>query len=230
MAKRSHLVATFKEGLRPVVDLVFPPRCPSCGAPLAVQGGLCSDCWGEIEFSQSSTQSAEEVPTQSEIISACRYNDSSRKLILAFKHGGKISLAPLLASLIAAQMEDADDTSALLVPVPLHRSRLWQRGFNQAALLARELEIRGKGELIVDALVRTKRTPSLGALGSDERAKTLENAISVRPRSRDRINGRNLVLVDDVVTSGATSEACSKALIAAGAAQVQVACFAHVDS
>ena len=114
------------------------------------------------------------------------------------------------------------------MPVPLHRWRLWQRGFNQAALLARELEKAGRGELVVDALVRRKRTPSLGGLGRIEREKTLANAIEVSESRRRQLRGRHLTLVDDVLTSGATSDACVAALLDAGAASVRIACFARV--
>ncbi|MHA7818292.1 MAG: ComF family protein [Erythrobacter sp.] len=149
-------------------------------------------------------------------------------MILTFKHGGKIALAPLLARLIAARMPERKGDGPLLVPVPLHRWRIWQRGYNQAALLARELERLGKGELVVDALSRRKRTPSLGGLGREQRENALAGAIGVRAGARGRIEGRDVVLVDDVLTSGATSDACTEALLDAGAASVRVACFARV--
>lgn len=170
-----------------------------------------------------------EPPRHLGIYAAAIYNDSSRKLILQFKHGGKIALAQLLGRLMAARLpESSGDQVPLLVPVPLHRLRLWQRGFNQAALLARELEKRGKGELLVDGLVRRKRTPSLGGLGRLEREKALRGAIAVRSSRRAIIAERDIVLVDDVYTSGATSEACVAALLDGGARSVRVACFARV--
>lgn len=166
-------------------------------------------------------------PQHSGIIAATLYNDTSRRLVLTFKHGGKIALAKLLGRLMAARLPGAE-TRPLLVPVPLHRWRLWGRGFNQAGLLAREVNRQGKGELCVDALVRHKRTPSLGGLGSDARRKALAGAIAVRPSRMTTINGRDIVLVDDVLTSGATSNACVAALLKAGAASVRVLCFARV--
>jgi ComF family protein len=123
-------------------------------------------------------------------------------------------------------MPTNDGEPRLLIPVPLHRLRLWERGFNQAALIARELEKNGCGELLVDGLVRTKRTPSLGGMGARKRSKVLSGAIAA-PRAQ-RIAGRHVVLVDDVLTSGATSTACVKALKAAGAKSVTIACFARV--
>jgi ComF family protein len=116
----------------------------------------------------------------------------------------------------------------LIVPVPLHRWRLWSRGYNQAALLARELARLGKGEMLVDALHRQKRTPSLGGLGAKARRRALKGAILVTERHRAAIAGRNILLVDDVLTSGATSDACVAALRKAGARTVAIACFARV--
>ncbi len=162
---------------------------------------------------------------------ASYYNDTSRQLVLAYKYGGRIALARLLARLIAARLPEpaAGKTPPLLVPVPLHRWRLWSRGFNQAALLARELERLGKGEAAVAALVRHRRTPHLGGLGRTERERVLTGAIRLAPAQARRIAGRDVVLVDDVLTSGATSRACIAAIAAAGPASIAVACFARVD-
>ena len=220
MGWRTHLA----EGLKPVVDLVYPPRCPSCGEALAAQGGLCIDCWSLLETPDES--SLHEGGRIDRIFAATVYNETSRKLILAFKHGGKIALAPLFARMMAAQIDQDDGRRPLLIPVPLHRTRLWQRGYNQSGLLARELAKLGKGELLVDGLVRTKRTPSLGGLGGKERRKILSGAIKVRPGAADNVRGRDVILVDDVLTSGATSEACAVALMSSGATRVNLACFA----
>lgn len=243
----SHLA----EGLRPIVDLVYPPRCPLCGDAIADQGGLCVECWGELEVpgepacrscsrpmgTDRGTGDNEcpacqsDPPRHAGIYAATLYNDASRRLILSFKHGGKIALARLLAGLIAARLPEPEPgREPLLVPVPLHRVRLWQRGYNQAALLARELESRGKGHLSVDALVRTKRTPSLGGLGREKRKESLEGAIAVRKACLPLIEGRDIILVDDVLTSGATSDACVSALIDAGVGSVRIACFSRVLS
>jgi predicted amidophosphoribosyltransferase len=114
------------------------------------------------------------------------------------------------------------------VPVPLHPLRLWHRGFNQSALLAREIARLRGATLLVDGLVRRKRTPVLGGLGKLARARVLSGAIAVRPRCRAMLKGASVVLVDDVMTSGATSDACVGALKRAGAERVVVACFARV--
>ncbi|MFU7528704.1 ComF family protein [Qipengyuania sp. ASV99] len=248
MGWRSQLGTSVKEGLGPIIDLVYPPRCPLCGAAIAAQGGLCADCWSELEFPgnpacaacQRPMGSAAAVksdqcyscnlapPHHAGIAAATIYNDASRKLILSFKHGGKIALAGLLGRLMAGRLDDPEGEPPLIVPVPLHRLRIWQRGYNQAALLAQELSRHGKGELAVDALVRQKRTPSLGGLGQEARRMALSGAIAVRSGAGAMIAHRRVILVDDVLTSGATTDACVAALLDAGAASVRIACFARV--
>lgn len=235
------------EGLSPLVDLIYPPRCPICGEGVGRHGGLCLTCWSELVIpgepscsrcSRPFAPGAEEgqvcapclaqPPRHDGVFAATLYNEPSRKLVLAFKHGGKIGLAPLLARLIAARLPEPTEDSPLLVPVPLHRWRLWKRGYNQAALLARELEKLGKGTFVPDALVRRKATPSLGGLGRKARERALSGAIGVSPRHLSKIKGENIVLVDDVLTSGTTANACVSALLKSGARSVQIACFARV--
>ncbi len=263
MALRAALSSAFA----PVVDLVFPPRCPLCGAGLAAQAGLCVDCWGALAIPGAPRCSAcqrpfgpghleqghgqgpgpgsgpgqgedaagllcapclANPPRHDGIAAGTLYDDGSRKLVLAFKHGRRIALAPMLARIIAVQLPLEIGADWLFVPVPLHRWRLWRRGFNQAALLAGQLATLRGSELGVDVLQRRKPTPMLGGLGRLARARALSGAISLDSRWRDRIKGRSVVLVDDVLTSGATSDACVSALKRAEASQVVIACFARV--
>ncbi len=147
--------------------------------------------------------------------------------MLAFKHGHRIALAGLLARLMLARLPHLEG-EWLVVPVPLHRRRLWSRGFNQSALLAGEIA-KGRGHrLLVDGLLRTKVTPPLGGLGRSERAKVLNGAITTNPARLAQLKGAQVLLVDDVMTSGATTAACLKALHKAGVHQVRIACFARV--
>ena len=235
------------ETFAPLVDLVYPPRCPLCGDGLAAQTGLCTACWSELaipgepacntcqrpfgddgpEHGLTCAPCLQDPPRHDGIAAGTLYNDTARKLVLSYKHGRKIALAPMLARLIAARLPHVDE-SWIAVPVPLHRWRLWRRGFNQSALLASEVAKLSGAQLLVDGLRRTKHTPALGGLGRRQRAKALSGAIAVNARSRDRLKGAKILLVDDVLTSGATSAACVSVLKRAGAAKVVIACFSRV--
>lgn len=246
----------FADALAPAVDLVFPPRCPLCGDGLSAQAGLCAACWGALvipgepwcalcqrPFGESGENFDRgaicapclgQPPRHDGVAAGALYNDASRRLVLAFKHGGRISLAPFMARLMAARLTavqaalGAEDEDWLVVPTPLHRWRLWRRGFNQAALLAREIARLKGAQLEVDMLERRKRTPPLGGLNRAARARALAGAITVRASRADRLRGANVVLVDDVLTSGATSQACVSALKRGGAKRVTICCFARV--
>lgn len=236
-----------KQALSPLVDLVYPPRCPTCGDAIGEHSALCLPCWnalvipgepacakcqrpfGNEEVAAGSVCAVclADPPGHAGISAATLYNDASRKLVLAFKHGNRIALSRLLARMILARLPELDG-QWLVVPVPLHFRRQWQRGFNQSALLAQEIA-RARGlDLLVDGLKRTRATPSLGGLGRKERAKVLSGAIIANPKRLGPLEGANVLLVDDVMTSGATTDACLKALRKAGAARTRIACFARV--
>jgi len=237
--------------LGPLVDLVFPPRCPLCGNALARQGGLCAGCWaklvipgdpscsrcqrplperGDAEHADGSLVCAPcmaNPPRHEGIAAATLYNDASRDLVIAFKHGRRMALADLLARLMLAKIPPLEGRW-LIVPVPLHRWRIWRRGFNQSALLARVIAQGLQQELVVDGLLRPRQTPSLGRLNRRQRAQALAGAIIPHPARAAQLRNANVLLVDDVMTSGATTNACLKALRKAGATRVRIACFARV--
>jgi ComF family protein len=237
----------FQQVFAPVIDLVYPPRCPTCGQGIAQHGALCQDCWSRLvipgepycalcqrPFGADGAAEgavcapcAEHRPRHAGISAGTLYNDGARALVLAFKHGHRIALAGLLSRLMLARLPVLEG-EWLVVPVPLHRRRLWQRGFNQSALLAREIARARRHVLIVDGLLRTRSTPPLGELGRRERARVLSGAIAINPRRAGRIEGAQVLLVDDVMTSGATTNACVDALLQAGAARVRIACFSRV--
>jgi ComF family protein len=237
------------QALAPIVDLVFPPRCALCGAGIATQTGLCGTCWsglvipatpacglcqrpfvGAVPEGLVCAPCLLEPPRHDGIAAAMAYNAASRRLVLSFKYGRRIALAPLLARMMLARLTALADVDAgwLVVPVPLHRWRLWRRGFNQSALLAREIAWATGARLAVDALVRRKPTPTLGGLGRAARARVLSGAMRLHPRRNWALPGANVVLVDDVLTSGATTNACIAVLKRAGAARVVIACAARV--
>ncbi|MGI8943611.1 MAG: double zinc ribbon domain-containing protein [Qipengyuania sp.] len=238
---------TISETLGPVVDMVYPPRCPACGEGIGEQSGLCPSCWEDlaipaqpwcalcqrpfgdavVEDGAICAPCMAEPPRHAGIAAGTLYTDTARKLVLAFKHGRRIALAPLLAKLISAKLGEPDRRQ-VIIPVPLHRWRLWRRGFNQAGLLAREIERLGHGTLAVDALVRRKATPSLGGLGAKARRRALAGAIGLTEKGKSTVIGRDIVLLDDVLTSGATSDACVTVLRRGGAKSVRIACFARV--
>lgn len=234
--------------LSPIVDFIFPPRCPLCGSPVAAHGGLCLACWGKLvvptgncckrcqrPMGEQHGMEADLIcapcmaapPRHSGIAAATLYNDPSRALVLSLKHGRRIGLVPMMARMIVPRLGGLEG-EWLFVPVPLHRWRLMRRGFNQSALLARELARLTGQQLLVDGLLRSRATPSLGGLNRKSRARALSGAIQPNPRCLSRLAGARIVLVDDVMTSGATTDACMVALRKAKVAEVRIACFSRV--
>jgi ComF family protein len=248
-AKRRKLSAVQMQGLLAplgqVFDLVLPPRCPACGVIVDGDGRFCGDCWQGLRFlggaqcDQCGEPFAHEqgpgalcgacladAPPWRRARAALAYDGAARTAMLRFKLADRQHLAGMMAEAMRRAGREMLGPGVLLVPVPLHRWRLWRRGFNQALLLARELA-RGSGaDLSVDGLMRVRATrPSVG-LGAEARAANVRGAFRVR--APEVFLGRAVVLVDDVLTSGATAAACARTLLAAGAASVDVLTYARV--
>lgn len=242
----NNMLRNFSNALSPIVDFLYPPLCPLCRKAVEAQSGLCVACWSQlvmpgepscglcqrpfdeaVESGSICAPCMADPPRHDGIAAATLYNDTSRQLVLAFKHANKLGTGRLMARLMSGKLSFVDP-QWVIVPVPLHRARLWRRGYNQAAVLAHHLSASTGARLCVDALVRRKRTPSLGGLGRKARARTLSGAIAPHPSRQGAIAGASVVLVDDVLTSGATSDACVSALKRAGAEKVVIACFARV--
>jgi len=169
-------------------------------------------------------------PEHDGIVAATIYGDVSRELVLGLKHTGRIALAGPMGRTLAARMGNGAGETCLVMPVPLHRWRLWKRGYNQSALIGRSLAKARSWPFAPDGLRRIRATPSLGGLGPEKRREVLRGAIALSRNWEDRIAGRDIVLVDDVLTSGATSDACVSVLKHSGARRVVIACYARAVS
>jgi ComF family protein len=167
-----------------------------------------------------------EPPRHDGVRAAVAYGDIARRMVIKLKHGRKIGIAESIAKLAARHVIDTG--ADIIAPVPLHKWRLWSRGFNQSLLIARNLPISAKSVLIPDLLIRSRATPMLKGLGRRQRAKTVAGAFRINPKHQAALAGRTVSLVDDVYTTGATTNACASALKKAGATRVDVICWARV--
>ena len=234
---------------RAVLDLVLPPRCLSCGIPVTEPGTLCGSCWTALTFISAPNCAACGVPFVFEVPdetlcgqcqrrrprydrarAVLRYDSASRDLVIAFKHGDRTDSAPTFAAWLHRAAGDLLDGGPVLVPVPLHPARLRARRYNQSALMTAGLARISGLDWSADGLVRTRRTRSQGRLGRDERRRNVGGAFALTERGRDTVAGRAVVLIDDVLTTGATVEACARPLLAGGAASVVVLTLARVTS
>lgn len=236
-----------------LIDAILPPRCAFTGNLVDSQGMIAAEAWGKLsfisrpnchncgvpfDFSPTTQQSGEEdmrcasclidSPEFSRARAAIAYDDASRDFVLAFKHGDRtehvVTMLPWLKAAGADLWADTD----VVVPVPLHRWRLWRRRYNQSALIGRAVAKMNDKAFIVDALDRTRSTPSQGHLKADERRKNVKSAFAVHPKRQSAIQGKNILIVDDVYTTGSTVRECARVLREAGAKDVFVLTLARV--
>jgi ComF family protein len=228
-----------------VLDVLLPPRCPGCRVTVARADSFCVACWAKLRFITAplcaccglpfeidagpDTRCGDclaHLPRFASARAALVYDGPARDMLLALKHGDRDFLARAMAPAMAragAAMLGAD---AVLVPVPLHRWRLWRRGYNQAALLAAAIARRTANPVAVDAIERVRNTPSSRGMSRSRRAANVRGVFRVaRPAA---VKGRDVVLVDDVLTTGATVGACARLLLRAGARRVDVLTWARV--
>ncbi len=232
------------------VRLVYPPRCISCGAMVEEDFGLCGPCWRDTPFIAGLVCDLCGVPLPGEEdgtaihCDAClatarpwsrgravmRYDGNGRRLVLALKHGDRHDVAHPAGRWLARTAAPMGLEGMVIAPVPLHWTRLLARRFNQAALLAHALARQTGLPVIPDLLTRKRRTRSLKGLDHATRHETLDAAIVADPRHARRIAGARILLVDDVMTSGATLSAATQACLQAGAGEVCILALARAGA
>lgn len=234
-----------------MLDLILPPTCLCCGAVMASAGGMCGTCWPRLVFISRPccerlgtplpftpvgmagpyvcAEAIAHPPAFDRARAAVLFTGPARDLVHGLKYADRLHLAAPLAKLMAQAGRELLRDADLIVPVPLHAFRLWRRRFNQAALLARHVS-RHSGTLWrADVLLRVRATPSQVRLSRAERHRNMAGAFAVPELARALVQDRRILLVDDVLTTGATLDACARVLRRAGAAGVDVLTFARVD-
>src|SRR5579863_7362384 len=231
---------------RATLDLALPRLCAACRAPVEGEG-LCPACWSKLSFITRpycerlgipfvydpgpgilSMQAIANPPAYRRARAAVRFDEISRALVHALKYGDRLDLAPMMGRWISHAGREILAEADALIPVPLHWRRLWARRFNQSAMLAAAISTESGVPIAAGALKRVKPTAQQVGLSRSERAANVQGAFRVPPEGRGEVAGRRLVLVDDVLTSGATVDGCARALLRAGAANVDVLIFARV--
>ncbi|WP_288938656.1 ComF family protein [uncultured Roseovarius sp.] len=241
--KDSGVYTAFQTALR----LVYPPRCTLCGTQVESEFGLCGPCWRDTPFISDLCCDACGVPLPGDDAgtpefcddcltiarpwskgrAALIYRDNGRNLVLALKHGDRHDIVRPAALWMTNAARPLVDDQMIVAPVPLHWTRIIRRRFNQSALLARGVARKLDLSWCPDLLVRPKRTRPLDGLGRDARFETLQGMIEPHRRRRQHMVGRSVLLVDDVMTSGATLSAAAQACFRGGAADVRVVTLAR---
>jgi ComF family protein len=246
-SRLGRVLGPVRAALRFALDFGLPPLCPACRGLVGNDGGLCAACWARLSFIAPpfcerlgtpfgydpgpgvlSTEAIANPPAFARARAAVRYDDIASALVHALKYGDRLDLAPTMGRWMARAGRELTEGADALVPVPLHWRRLWARRFNQAAALARTISASSGVPVLDDALKRTRATPQQVGLKRADRATNVQGAFQVPDERLAAVTGRRLVLIDDVLTSGATADTCARALLRAGAAHVDVLVFARV--
>lgn len=237
-----------KGAVRAVVQLIYPPRCISCAAPVGSDFGLCPTCWRETPFTAGLVcdlcgvtlpgDDPGHAVACDDCIAIARpwergraaliYRDGARALVLKLKHADRTDLARPMAEWLHRAAKPILTPGMLVAPVPLHWWRLFRRRYNQAALLAGGMAALAGLDHCPDLLQRRRATGTQDGRSRDGRFANMQGALRVHPGRKARVMGRDILLVDDVMTSGATLSAAAEAVLAAGARRVCVAVLARV--
>jgi ComF family protein len=228
------------------LDIALPTLCVSCREPVDGEG-VCAECWARLSFiapphcprlgipfvydpgpDMLSMEAISNPPAYARARAAVRYDDVARTLVHALKYQDRTDLAPAMGRWMARAGRELLDDADVLIPVPLHWRRAWRRRYNQSGALARVIERQTGVELVSEALKRIRPTEQQIGLSRPQRASNVQGAFKVAPDRQVLIAGRRIVLIDDVLTSGATVDACARALLRAKAASVDVLVFARV--
>ncbi|WP_026294126.1 double zinc ribbon domain-containing protein [Saccharibacter floricola] len=239
---------------RLVVDFVCPPTCLACGQSIQAGGCLCASCFSALHLIVApccqrcgEPLSVYEVTDDGQgVCAACQqdpplwqqaraafvYNDMARRLIFPLKYSDRPGHAAFLATFMEEAARELFQPGVVVIPVPLHIKKLRKRRYNQAGLLAFHLAKKQHANVLFDGLYRRQNTRSLAHLPVSERKEELHNMFGVKPCYHARLKGKHVVLVDDILTTGATAEACSRALLDIGCSKVDIivaarACAGH---
>ncbi len=231
------------------LDLLLPPLCMACDEPVGGAATMCPSCWNKIQFigppfcakcglpfdvpvgdDALCGACLAEAPVFEAARAAMVYDDASRRLVLGFKHGDHTYAAKSLAVSMHRASGDILKNADALVPVPLHRWRLFRRRYNQSALLAQQIAKMTQKPVLLDALRRIRATANQGHLNRKDRKENVKGAFAVPERHKDSVAGKTIVLIDDVLTTGATANECSRTLLDAGAKEIFVLTLARVKA
>lgn len=245
-SRLARLARGLRATLRLGLDVALPPLCPAC-RDLVSDVGLCPSCWGKLSFIAPpycprlgvpfvydpgpgilSMQAIAAPPAYTRARAAVRYDEVASTLVHALKYGDRLDLAPLMGDWMARAGHELTADADALVPVPLHWRRLWTRRFNQSAALAKVISAKSGLPIDHGVLKRIKPTRQQVGLSRNDRATNVQGAFRVPESAKVEAAGRRFILIDDVLTSGATVDACARALLRAGARQVDVLVFARV--
>jgi ComF family protein len=232
---------------RRLVDIALPPQCLACHAPVAEMGTLCPSCWSRLKLIERpycerlgipfaydlgpgalSAEAIADPPPFDRARAVAVYDDVARRLVHGLKYRDRLELARWMAGWMARAGGELITAADVVVPVPLHRRRLWWRRYNQSALLAETLAAKAGKPVTNLALVRIRATAQQVGLSADERDRNVRGAFRVTAEGKRILAGRRVLLVDDVFTTGATVRACTRAVLRAGATAVDVLTFARV--